>query len=249
MAEKFQEYLPRAQDACNDARVKLLYLAVSGSHAYGTNVPESDVDIRGVFLPGKVHVFGTRKVQEVSFGEDGKLHELRSYLAKLEAGTPNFLDWVFAPADCILYTDPLFVRVLAARNMFVTNALYKRITGYAIGQMRKMGSITRESGDKRKTLIDRHGYDTKNALHLLRLLETARLLFTTGEYRVRIPDKERDLLLRVRNGEMPLDDVKNLAESFLVVVDDAFSKSVLSDRPNVHDVDNLCIEVFEAAWA
>jgi len=244
----YMTYMPVVSDVCYEHGVQLLYLVVSGSHAYGTNTPESDVDVRGVFLPGKKHVLGTRNIREISFGEDGKLHELRSYMAKLEKGTPNLLDWLFVPKDCVLFVKPEFQSVLDARNTFVTKRLYPRLTGYAVGQLKKMGHATRESGDKRKQLIEKHGYDTKNATHLLRLLYLAESVLGSGEYFVRVSPGLRDILQRTRRGEYSLDHVKQLAEVKLKEVDAAYESCSLPKVPYPKDVDRLCIQLFEECW-
>lgn len=244
----YMKYIPTVQDVCHTHGVRLLYLVVSGSHAYGTNTPESDVDVRGVFLPGKKHVLGTRNIREISFGADGKLHELRSYMAKLEKGTPNLLDWLFVPDDCRLYVDPAFQSILDKRSIFVTKRLYPRLTGYAVGQLKKMGHATRESGAKRKKLIEDHGYDTKNAVHLLRLLYLAEFVLEFGDYYVRVGPGLKDILQRARAGEYSLDQVKQLAEQKLKEVDAAYEKCTLPACPDMHTVDRLCIELFEEVW-
>jgi len=241
----FQE---SAKQACDQNGVKLLYLVVSGSHAYGTNVAGSDIDLRGVFLPSRAHLFGVDRIEDIKFGEDGKMCELRSYIRKLEAGTPNLLDWLFVPQDCILYHRPEFDPISAFKQMFVTQKLRGRILGYAQGQLHKMGQITRDSGEKRKSLIAKYGYDTKNAMHLMRLLYLGLRVAQEHVYCVRdrslIP-----LLLEIRAGKFSLKQIVALADLTTQAVASAFKRSDLRAYPKHSEVNTAVQQVFQASLA
>ena len=44
----------------------LLFECVAGSRAYGTDLPESDLDLRGVFIVPRAVLFGLGQVDQVS---------------------------------------------------------------------------------------------------------------------------------------------------------------------------------------
>lgn len=74
------------------------------------------------------------------------------------------------------------------------------------------------------------GYDSKNLMHTLRLLDMAEEIATEGILRVRRPN--RDFLLRIRNGEFHYEELVLRAEEQLQRVEEAFSRSALPDQPD-----------------
>ena len=78
------------------------------------------------------------------------------------------------------------------------------------------------------TLAHGQGYDAKNMMHTLRLLEMAIEIFTQGRLNVRRPN--RDFLLAVKAGKYTLDEVLELAEERLAALDAAVAKSELPEE-------------------
>jgi len=87
------------------------------------------------------------------------------------------------------------------------------------------------------------GYDSKNLMHTLRLLDMAAEIARDGILRVRRPN--RDFLLRVRSGEFAYDDLVAGAENQLVEVRVAFESSSLPDRPDRAAINRLLVEIRE----
>jgi predicted nucleotidyltransferase len=85
------------------------------------------------------------------------------------------------------------------------------------------------------------GYDSKNLMHTLRLLDMAREIAATGELAVRRPD--RDFLLRVRAGEFDYDDLVSLAERKLQEAMEAFANSGLPNAPDRKEVNRALVEI------
>ena len=79
----------------------------------------------------------------------------------------------------------------------------------------------------RGTLDHGQGYDAKNMMHTLRLLEMATEIFTTGTLNVRRPN--RAFLLSVKAGEYPLNDILRMAEERVQKLRHAAAASTLPD--------------------
>ncbi|TXF89973.1 nucleotidyltransferase [Neolewinella aurantiaca] len=75
------------------------------------------------------------------------------------------------------------------------------------------------------TLSHGQGYDSKNMMHTIRLLDMAIEIFRDGQLNVLRPD--RDFLLRVKAGAFPLDTVLEMAESRLAALEAYAAKSNL----------------------
>jgi len=87
------------------------------------------------------------------------------------------------------------------------------------------------------------GYDSKNLMHTLRLLDMAGEIATEGMLRIRRPN--RDYLLRVRSGEFAYEDLVAKAEEQLSEVQAAFERSPLPDQPDRDRVNALLVEIRE----
>lgn len=90
------------------------------------------------------------------------------------------------------------------------------------------------------------GYDSKNLLHTIRLLDMAGEIAREGVLRIRRPN--RDFLLRVRSGEFDYEYLVARAEEQLAGVVEAFEKSELQDQPDRARVNRLLVEIREGFW-
>ncbi len=87
------------------------------------------------------------------------------------------------------------------------------------------------------------GYDSKNLLHTLRLLDMAGEIAREGAIRVRRPN--RDFLLRVRAGEFEYEELVARAEEQLEEVREAFERSDLPDCPDRTRANELLVAMRE----
>jgi len=93
----------------------------------------------------------------------------------------------------------------------------------------------------RAELEARHGYDTKHAMHLIRLQRMAVEILETGEVHVHRPD--RDELLAVRDGAWSYEQIESAAESILERIRAAAATSPLPDEPDEAGISALCVEL------
>jgi predicted nucleotidyltransferase len=91
------------------------------------------------------------------------------------------------------------------------------------------------------------GYDSKNLMHTLRLLDMAGEIAAEGVLRIRRPNRE--YLLRVRSGEFAYEDLVARAVEQLAAVQAAFVASPLPDQPDRDRVNALLVEIREAFQA
>src|SRR6185369_17173804 len=75
-------------------------------------------------------------------------------------------------------------------------------------------------GDKRRGLVERFGYDTKNAAHLIRILRMGIEFLTEGTLYVEREDKQE--LLNIKQGLWTLDEVKAEAERLFALAQEAY---------------------------
>lgn len=107
----------------------------------------------------------------------------------------------------------------------------------------KKGENIGYMGDKRKRLVLEHGFDAKNAAHLIRLLRMCVEFLKTGEMQVWRPDAEE--LLSIKRGEWTLEAVKEHAEGLFDAAKRARDRSTLPEEPDRGKVELLMMDLIE----
>lgn len=230
-----------------------------GSIAHGMYVPQSDPDsiddkdTMAFCVPPLDHYFGlaefhSRGTQEIKRGEwDIVVYEARKAIRLLAQGNPNVMSMLWLPENMLLEVTGAGRMLLDARELFVGRHAYKAFVGYAVQQARKMegGAHKGYMGEKRKRLVERYGYDTKNAAHLIRLLRMGIEFVRDGEMNVHRYDAQE--LLAIKAGEWPLEKVQAEAERLFKRAEDAYDRSTLPVKPNREKVNQLCVAVVDQA--
>jgi predicted nucleotidyltransferase len=240
-------------------REAAILLAYRGSIAHGTYEPSSepgsidDKDAIGVAVPGLDHYIGQRQfgsrgtVEIVSDPWDIVIYEARKAIHLLAKGNPNVLSLLWLERPFYIDLTPPGERLIEARDLFATRSTFHPLMGYASSQLTKMerGAFKGYMGEKRKRLVAQHGYDTKNAAHLIRLLRMGVEFMRDGELQVRRPDAPE--LLAIKHGEWTLEQVKAEAERLSRRAEAAHAASTLPDQPDPDAINALTVAVIGEA--
>lgn len=100
---------------------------------------------------------------------------------------------------------------------------------------------------KRAALEAEHGYDTKHAMHLIRLQRMAVEILRTGEVIVRRPDRES--LLAIRRGALSYDALVDEARANVAAIDAAAKTSALPAEPDEDAIEALGVAIVEEVLA
>ena len=89
----------------------------------------------------------------------------------------------------------------------------------------------KERNENRFTTNKAHGqdYDSKNIMHVVRLMNTAREIAETGRVRVRRLPKEVSYLLSIKSGQEDLGKLVEWAQKEALLIKDLFAISSLPD--------------------
>jgi len=111
----------------------------------------------------------------------------------------------------------------------------------AMREWQQFQEWTRNRNSARAELERRFGYDTKHAMHLLRLLRMAVEILTTGEVLVRRRDAEE--LKAVRRGSLTFDALLEQAEGLGSRLEALAEASPLPARPDEERLNVFCAEL------
>ena len=232
-----------------------ILLGYRGSIAHGTYLPSDnpnsidDKDLLGVCIAELDCYFGLRKFEqrEAKLREwDSVIYELRKFAGLLLKSNPNALCLLWLEPQHYFIVEPAGRLLIDSRHLFITKRIYEAFTGYASDQLKRMTHLAFEGymGAKRKQLVQKHGYDTKNAAHCIRLLRMGIEFLQEGELRVYRNDAQE--LLDIKTGKYSLEQVKELAEKLFQQAQEAHERCRFPDEPDESKVNALLKQIMSA---
>jgi uncharacterized protein len=158
----------------------IIFECISGSRAYGTNLPKSDTDIRGVFVLPEKDFYSLNYIPQVAdTTNDTVYYELKRFIELLADNNPNILELLNAPEDCILQKHEIMNMILA--KDFLTKKCEKTFAGYAYSQIHKARGLNKKifnpvEQDRKTILHFCHITQGNGSMPLLSWLEKNQLL-------------------------------------------------------------------------
>jgi len=235
----------------------LIFLGYRGSISHGMYVPNTDPnsiddkDVMGVYVGPASHYIGTKKVKDVRerwYNEwDCVYYEVLKLAGLLEKGNPNVLSLLWLDDRYIIHKSPEWDMFKENRDAFSSKAVYHSFSGYAHGQLHRMTHMAFDGymGEKRKGLVEKYGYDCKNAAHLIRLLRMGIEFLTEGVLYV---ERKNDAtqLLEIKRGEWSLESVKAEAERLFALCEQAYIHSPLPAKPDSERINDICVKILKS---
>lgn len=166
---------------------KVILSAITGSQAYGTSTPESDIDYKGVFVmpSGEFFKLDAPSDKEMSVHRndpDITFHEVKKMLRLLLSSNPSMSELLWL--ERYEYMDRFGEELIAMRSEFLCEArVFGAWANYAQDQLKLLARRNKnfDPEDKRRA---------KHARHLRRLMIQGYQLYTTGELVIRVDDPE-----------------------------------------------------------
>ncbi|MGH1563288.1 DNA polymerase beta superfamily protein [Mumia sp. DW29H23] len=225
-----------SEEARRIAEDGLILRTQVGSGVHGTAVDgQDDRDEMGICLEPAAYVTGLARVPggvdaeiQVAFEQyerhtvwdrpgglanrsgagdlDVIVYSARKWCRLALAGNPTVLLVLFVPDEEVVFRDEAGSELVDNADRFVSKFAAQRFLGYLRAQR---AAMTGEVGahTNRPELVAAHGYDTKYAMHALRLGMQGVELLTAGRITLPVPEPGGGLLRSVRRGEVPLDEV------------------------------------------
>ena len=133
---------------------RLAFVCVGGSHAYGTNVATSDLDLRGCALNSASDILGlTNFEQVVDSATDTTVFAFNKLVHLLMGCNPNVVEMLGCRPEHYLIMSDIGQEMIANRHMFLSQRAAYTFGGYAFSQLRRLeNAIARDklSQDKKE---------------------------------------------------------------------------------------------------
>ena len=138
---------------------KIIFKAIVGSQSYGTNTPESDIDLKGVYMQSTDDLVTFNYKQQIEVSKDETYYEVRRFLELLQTANPTVLELLFSPEDCILEDSAEFNLIRSFRHMFLTKKCLNSFSGYAFQQIQKAKGLDKKINWEDKRVVRKNPID------------------------------------------------------------------------------------------
>ena len=210
----------------------------------------------GVAAPFEQYIYrsaaereGRRDAPSVGGDLDLVVYSLRKFVRLALGGSPTVLMVLYAPDVVRIDSRGSMLRELTPA--FASRVAGKKFLGYLSSQRQRMLGERGKSGHgrPRDELVSKFGYDTKFAMHMLRLGYQGIEYLQTGRLTMPIAEPERSYLFDVRTGKYDMQHVLRRAGELERELTDLLDSSPLPPEPNTDMVDEWMLKMYFRAWS
>ncbi len=244
------------------------YSTIMGSYTYGVKKETSDLDIYGFVIPpkrilfphlsGEINGFGHPKERFSCFLKhninieneqkeviyDVTLYNIVNFLNMCMQNNPNVIETLFTPYYAVNETTKVGTLVRDNRNLFLSKNVWYTFKGYAYQSLKKLQNKER-CHPKRKSDIEKFGYCTKFAYHVVRLLLEVEEIIEFGTLTL---DKNSEILKEIRAGKWLEEDIIKFFSDKEKILEEKYKKTALPDKVDENKVYNLLVDCLEIQY-
>lgn len=229
---------------------------------YGFAIPPKD----NVFphIAGEIKGFGTQVSQFENWQQhrvidpsnqreyDFSIFSIQRFFSLCMDNNPNMIDSLFVPRRCVLHSTAIGEHVRDHRKIFLHKGAFKKFKGYAYAQMTKMRKPMVMDNDgnlvpatingKRAADIEKNGYDTKFAYHLVRLACECEQILVEHDLNL---ESNSEQLKSIRRGEWTLEQIEEWFSEKEKSLEVLYGQSTLPAVPDEARIRQLLMECLE----
>lgn len=236
----------------------LMYLTIGGSHAYGTNIEGSDLDIRGVALNSKEDLLGLGDFEHyVDTATDTTVFGFNKAVKLMCSGNPNMLEQLGNPDELVITYSPTAKLLFDNKNLFLSKRVIYSFGGFA-------GKLIKDADAKWRAYLyelEESGVNpnvkpcipcgekrfNKIVMNVIRLYYMLFDILEKGEINT-YRGAEHDILMQLRNGDYDYEELrKHTIPVYEARLQADKKETELPDRVNMKQVNELVVAINEQA--
>ena len=252
----------------------IIILTLGGSHAYGTNNEDSDLDIRGCALNSKMQILTNENFEQFINNEtDTTIYAFNKLVALLSNTNPNTIEMLgnkpehyfyvssighftkkytpYSDDSMKLYIDKAVQEGYDTEIFMDVNLHHYPLRDYC-SMWNELQNTVRQYGKigKRNEKAIEHGKIAKHSMHLIRLYMMC-LDILEKERIITYREDEHDLLMDIRNGkyldsnDQPIPEFFEMVNDYEKRLDYAKKNTSLPDNPNYKAINEFIASVNE----
>ena len=231
----------------------------SGVHGLGLE-GSADRDEMGICVEPPEYVIGLRSFEQYIHRDnpehvrsgpqdlDLTVYSLRKWVRLALDGNPTVLLPLFVPDNEVVAITDVGHDLRANAHRFASRRAGERFLGYLRAQRERMEGLRGGGHTNRPELVERHGFDTKYAYHLVRLGLQGIELLETGSLTLPMPEPDRSWLLALRRGEHTRAEALERARDLEERLADLCRTSHLPALPETDWADRWLSDTYRHVW-
>ncbi len=147
----------------------IIILTLGGSHAYGTDNENSDLDIRGCALNSKIQILTNENFEQfVNEATDTTIYAFNKLISLLCNVNPNTIEMLGNKPEHYFYVSPIGQELIDNAHLFLSKKAIYSFGGYANQQLRRLENKSNRLVDQAQNeehiykTIEHAAYDFKN---------------------------------------------------------------------------------------
>lgn len=117
----------------------IMILTIGGSHAYGTDNENSDLDVRGCALNSKMQILTNENFEQfVNEATDTTIYAFNKLVSLLSSVNPNTIEMLGNKPEHYFYVSPIGQELLDNKKIFLSKRAVHSFGGYANQQLRRL---------------------------------------------------------------------------------------------------------------
>jgi predicted nucleotidyltransferase len=174
-------------------------------------------------------------------------YSLRKYVRLALKGHPTVLLLLFVPDELTLVETELGLRLRRLRPAILSTRAGRGYLGYLRGQKERLLGTRGQKRVNRPELVEAHGFDTKYAMHALRLGYQG-IELQAGRVTLPMSEPERSRVMAVRRGERSFEQVLAEIDEVERRLVAALEQTTLPQSPDEDAVNRFLVNAYRQAW-
>ncbi|TXG80558.1 MAG: hypothetical protein E6R13_07870 [Spirochaetes bacterium] len=229
--------------------MKELFSSLVGSHNYNLNDENSDEDRKIFILPSFSDLYYNKTVSKSSTSPDREVKDIRLLINLLKKSNPGYLEVLFSTDLVVQDVAEDLVSFLLKHREEIVRANPNNLIGAILGVInQKRANLYKLTPTSNRVDSDK-SYNSKNLHHIVRLcyLVEKYNFHDNFEQALWNDGEQRDYLLSVKNGVIPLCDVERVADEHIRRVEKKFKDNHFnsSDLSIFESIDNIIFDLIK----
>lgn len=179
---------------------------------------------------------------------DLTIFSLRKFLRLAMQGNPQIVQCLFVPQYLWVEGNATGQQLQELAPLIVSRKAGGRYLGYLEAQRQRLLGERGQKKVNRPELEAKHGFDTKYAMHILRLGFQGVELLSTGRLSLPMAEKDRQFCYATRLGEVPLQDVLTRAGELEREIKDMLDDAPVPAEPAREEIEAWMVARYWECW-
>lgn len=176
------------------------------------------------------------------------IYSLKKYIRLALDGNPTITNLLYVPNAELVVVNAVGKQLQDLAPLIVSRRCAGRYLGYMQAQRMRLIGERGQKRIKRPELEEKYGYDTKYAMHMLRLGYQGIEILQTGHLSLPMAEPSRSYLMDVRTGKLDIQDILTRAGELEKELVDLKESSPLSKEPDFDAVEEWMVGVYLDHW-